>query len=317
MKWVAWRQSRLELIIGLFILAGLAALLVPLGLQQLSLFKSLGLATMSPAAAQYAALSQQFLDSYPQWLSSVVNISGVMLFVFCALLAVPVVLEFEQRTHRLAWTQSITRRRWILTKLGFGLLAAVVFSALYCVLMGWFLGPQNTLTGAFNNFNQDGIVPIAFAVFTFAVALAVGVLSRRSAVGVIAAVVVCVAAVTAALPVLSQGLPLHYLTPLEEVSPFTLPTPSLGQNQNITVRVGADLPIGSLVVNNYFIDASGNHVNLIQTINTSPGNIISQVTDYQPPHRYWAFQGVEAVAFFGASIVLLCGSFWVIERRKG
>jgi hypothetical protein len=186
--------------------------------------------------------------------------------------------------------------------------------------MTWFLGPQNSLTGAFNNFTQQGIVPMAFAVFVFAVALAVGTWSRRSSVGVIVAVVVCVAAVTTALPVLSHGLPLNYLKPLEEVSPFTLPTPIPGQTgQNITVRIGADLPIGSMVVNNYFIDASGNRIPLTQTINGSTGNIMSQVTsqvtEYQPPGRYWAFQGIEAFIFFGASIVLLCGSYWVIERR--
>jgi ABC-type transport system involved in multi-copper enzyme maturation permease subunit len=293
---------------------------VPVGLQQLSLFRNLGLATMSSGAAAYSTLSQQFLDSYPQWLNAVVNLSGVVLFIFGGLLAVPILIEFEQRTYRLAWTQSITRRRWLLTKLGFALLCVIVISALYIVLMTWFLGPQNSLTGAFNNFTQQGIVPMAFAVFVFAVALAVGTWSRRSSVGVIVAVVVCVAAVTTALPVLSHGLPLNYLKPLEEVSPFTLPTPIPGQTgQNITVRIGADLPIGSMVVNNYFIDASGNRIPLTQTINGSTGNIMSQVTsqvtEYQPPGRYWAFQGIEAFIFFGASIVLLCGSYWVIERR--
>ena len=131
MKWLAWRQSRLELIIGLVVLAGLAALLVPVGLQQLSLFRNLGLATMSSGAAAYAALSQQFLRSYPHWLNAVVNLSGVVLFIFGGLLAVPILIEFEQRTYRLAWTQSITRRRWLLTKLGFALLAVIVISALY------------------------------------------------------------------------------------------------------------------------------------------------------------------------------------------
>ena len=145
--------------------------------------------------------------------------------------------------------------------------------------MTWFLGPQNSLTGAFNNFTQQGIVPVAFAVFDFAVALAVGTWSRRSSVGVIVAVVVCVAAVTTALPVLSHGLPLHYLTPLEEVSTFTLPTPSSGQN--ITINLGADLPAGSWVVSHYFIDASGNRIPLMQAINSSTGTI-RQVMEYQP-----------------------------------
>jgi ABC-type transport system involved in multi-copper enzyme maturation permease subunit len=317
MKWVAWRQSRLELIIGLVVLAGLAALLVPIGLQQLSLFKNLGLATMSSNDAAYASLSQQFLDSYPQWINVIVNLSGVLLFIFGALLAVPIILEFEQRTYRLAWTQSITRKRWLLTKLGFALVAAVVISALYIILMTWFLGPLNSLTGEFNNFSQQGIVPVSYTVFGFAVALAAGILSRRSSVGVIVAVVACLVATTIALPVLSHGLPLNYLKPLEEVSAFTLPTPIPGQpGQDITVRIGADLPVGSLVVSNYFIDASGNKVPIMQVRDSSTGSPISQVTEYQPANRYWAFQGIEAFIFFGASIVLLYGSFLVIVRRS-
>ena len=315
MKWLAWRQSRLELIIGLVVLAGLAAVLVPVGLQQLTLFKNLGLATMSSGATTYSTLSQELLDSYPQWLNAVVNLSGVVLFIFGGLLAVPILLEFEQRTYRLAWTQSITRRRWLLTKLGFALLCVTVISALYIILMTWFLGPQNSLTGAFNNFIQQGIVPVSYTVFGFAVALTAGILSRRSSVGVIVAVVACLVAVTTALPVLSHGLPLNYLKPLEEVSAFTPPTPIPGQNT--LVHIGADLPVGSLAVNHYFKDASGNHIPIVQVINSSSGSPISQVTEYQPANRYWAFQGIEAFIFFGVGIALLCGSFLAIVRRKG
>ncbi len=40
------------------------------------------------------------------------------------LLAAPFVLDLENGTYRLYWTQSITRRRWIVTKLGVGVAAA-------------------------------------------------------------------------------------------------------------------------------------------------------------------------------------------------
>jgi ABC-type transport system involved in multi-copper enzyme maturation permease subunit len=312
MKWAAWRQSRLEFIIGLVFLAGMAALLVPMGLHQLSLFKNLGLANMSPSNPAYASLSEQFLDSYPQWLNQMVTLTGVILYIFGALLAIPIILEFEQRTYRLAWTQSITRKRWLLTKLGFALITALVISGLYTILVTWFLGPQNLITGSFVNFTQQDIVPVSFAVFGFAAALAAGVLGRRSSIGVIVAVVACLVATTIALPVLGRGLPFNYLKPLEEVSVFTVPASSSGQD--IVVRIGGDLPVGSKVVSHYFIDASGNHVPVMQVINSSPGSI-RQVTEYQPPGRYWIFQGIEAFIFFGASIALLCGSFWVIVHQ--
>ena len=181
-------------------------------------------------AAAYAALSQQFLGAI-QWLNGVVNfpvsyfhirwVAGCPHPHRVRAAHLPAVLDAERNAQAL-----------VADKAGFALLAVIVISTLYIVLMTWFLGPQNSLTGAFNNFSQQGIVPMAFAMFDFSVALAVGTWSRRSSVGVIAAVVLCVAAVTAAMPVLSQGLPLHYLTPLEEVYTFHHTYPILGTKYN-------------------------------------------------------------------------------------
>ena len=54
------------------------------------------------------AFNSQFdsLNSLIAWMTLVPGLIGV-------LLAAPFVLEFEQGTHRLAWTQSVSRRRWL------------------------------------------------------------------------------------------------------------------------------------------------------------------------------------------------------------
>ncbi len=50
------------------------------------------------------------------------------------LLAAPFVLDLESGTYRLFWTQSITRRRWIVTKLGMGIAGVVLLGALLSLL---------------------------------------------------------------------------------------------------------------------------------------------------------------------------------------
>jgi len=53
------------------------------------------------------------------WMQSIVQPAALLLpgvvGVFAAAPLLP--REFEQRTHALAWTQSITRRRWLVAKL--------------------------------------------------------------------------------------------------------------------------------------------------------------------------------------------------------
>src|ERR687884_617852 len=59
------------------------------------------------------------------------------------LFAAPLVHQLEQGTHRLDWTQSITRGRWIAGKLGLAALAAVAGAAAAKVHGPW--GPAALL----------------------------------------------------------------------------------------------------------------------------------------------------------------------------
>ena len=49
--------------------------------------------------------------------------------------------EVEQGTHRLAWTQSVSRSRWLVTKLGIFALGAAVVAAVLTQVMTWWLAP--------------------------------------------------------------------------------------------------------------------------------------------------------------------------------
>ena len=282
---------------GLVLLSGLAAFLVPVGLQNLALFRDLGLANMNSSTADYGALSRQYINSY-QSLTAVVILINFVPVLIGVLFAVPIVLEFEQRTYRLAWTQSVTRGHWLATKLGLALIAVIAFSTVLTVLTSWFLSPADRLVfGPFRDFSVSGIVPVAYAVFAFAVALAVGALSRRTALTVILALVVCVVAVVG----VGSGLRPHYMTPVEQC---ITEVKMLGR---------------AWVLDVYAVDASGNRLGDVQMSGTSTNEHAAagmrEVAKYQPADRYWPFQGIEASIFFGMSAMLLGTTVGVVKRR--
>lgn len=320
MNRVALRQSRLELIIVLVLLIGLVAFLVPIGLQKYALFRDLGL----DDAGSHGSLEYQFLDTYG-WLNGAVDFIRVVPMFVGALLAMPIVMEFEKRTYRLAWTQSITRGRWLLAKLGLALLVTIIFSGLLSVLIGWWLGPQESLSGKpFDNFAKNDIVLIAYAVFALAITLAIGAFIKRTALAVLVAVVLSLIA----LFWVGGELRPHYMTPLENIMTTRIPpmkslltsSSSLTTDNSDSMTLSDDyqpsewIPAGAWTVDGYYIDSSGNRFNHPDN-NGDEWITMERVTYYQPASRYWAFQGIESAIFLGASVVLLVPVVWVVKRR--
>lgn len=312
MKWLTWRQYRWELIISAAILVVLAAVLVPIGFEKLALFNSLGLANLHPSVPNFVTLSNQFLDTYHglDWMDLVV---GYLPGIVGGLLAIPIVLEFEQRTYRLAWTQSVTRGRWLAVKLGFALAVAIAFSSLLTTLTSWFRYPQDQLIGPFSSFSTQGIVPIAYTVFTLGVAVAVGTLSRRTAWAVLAGVVLFIVVL---LTIDSSGLRSHYMTPVQQV--FTETTASPG-----VIVIGPSMPIPptAWVLRVYAVDASGhplakgNGGPIANSSGPSANTTQNEVVEYQPTDRYWPFQGIESGIFLGMSGFALGVSVWAVKKR--
>ena len=91
--------------------------------------------------------------------------------------------EFEAGTSQFAWTQSVTRRRWLAVKAGWLLLAAGRSRRHRLRLVTWWSGPNNAFQGnAFDpgRFDIMGIVPVGYAVFAMALGITAGALLRRT-----------------------------------------------------------------------------------------------------------------------------------------
>src|SRR6185312_8715623 len=103
------------------------------------------------------------VGSFTARFNGVSNISGwltLMPGLVGVLFAAPFVLDIENGTYRLAWTQSVTRGRWIAVKLGLALGGAMLFSLAMTLLVTWWRTPWVHLQGRMDpaGYDSEGIV---------------------------------------------------------------------------------------------------------------------------------------------------------------
>jgi hypothetical protein len=312
--WVALRQCRLELIIGLALLAALTALLVPTGMQKLALFRDSGLAACLNAGSEDCTdLARGFLQSYAP-LDTIIN--AIVVFAptnIGVLLAAPTVLDFEQRTYRLAWTQGVTRNHWLAVKLGIALLGAAFFAGAFTLLFTWWLSPQANLRDPYDRlFTLRGVAPVAYIVFSLALALAVGTLTRRMVPAMIATII----GFFVALHLVGDSVRPSYIAPVEQtiaisVSPEdfddSLPDRAWIVGGNMIDRAGR--PVTTTQINEMCSDAKDDIVQCLE------GNGVRHRVLFHPADRFWAFQAIEAAIFLGAAAVPFGLTVWVVRAR--
>ncbi len=101
--------------------------------------------------------------------------------------------ELETGTYRLAWTQSVTRTRWLAVKLGVVGLAGMVVAGLLSLAVTWWSSPIDRANlGVFSSFDQRDLVPVGYAAFAFALGATAGILIRRTVPAMAATLVVFV-----------------------------------------------------------------------------------------------------------------------------
>jgi hypothetical protein len=89
--------------------------------------------------------------------------------------------ELETGTFRLAWTQGVTRTRWLAVKLGAVGLASTAVAGLLSLMVTWWSSPVDRVNMSnFVSFDYRDIVPIGYAALAFALGATAGVLLRRT-----------------------------------------------------------------------------------------------------------------------------------------
>jgi hypothetical protein len=233
--------------------------------------------------------------------------------------------ELETGTHQFAWTQSITRRRWLAVRTGWLLLGAAVIAGAVSAVVTWWSGPSNALTaGAFqvNRFDVTDIVPVGYAIFAMALGIAAGALLRRT----LPAFAVTLAGFVALRAVIALWLRPRYLTPVTVYYKLTAPFTPAGSY--LAVRQGILGPNGKPPAAQTASSFGFNGVQVpavCQKFMTGPDPLsvlpclaahgYRGYVTYQPASRFWAFQGIETGIYVVLAAALLGVTFWVLKRR--
>jgi ABC-type transport system involved in multi-copper enzyme maturation permease subunit len=260
--------------------------------------------------------------------------------------------EFENGTQRLAWTQSVTRTRWIAIKLALVGGASVAATGLLSLMVTWWSNAMDRANGnQFGNglFGERNIVPLGYAAFGFALGVTFGVLIRRT-LPAMAATLAVFLGVRLAFTYLVRP---HLMSPRHLTASLSAVTQGYGSSNGgpTTLQFGASNQPGAWVYSTQAVDSSGHALtasivsNTCPTLSqglTAPAPVTSESTaavappsatdplhacvtklsstyhgviTYQPASRYWIFQVLETGIFLAAALALAGFCFYVLRRR--
>ncbi len=317
MTWLTWRQFRAQGIVASAALALLAITLVITGVRLMSTFD---------AVVIHCHAHGDCIDAGSDFLGQdkvLQDLIQLLMFLLPGVIGVfwgaPLIArELETGTHRLAWTQSVTRGRWLAVKLGLAGLASVASAGLLSLMVTWWSSPfqRVALTRLLPGwFNQGGIVPMGYAALAFALAVTAGMLIRRT--------LPAVAVTLAIFVVLQVAVPLwvrpHLIAPLRAVSVLDQPIPDLGHNEFGFQSVGAPTGPGDWIISVRLTTLSP----VFGTERAGCGKDAAYeqcmhlrvVEVYQPASRYWAFQWRETGIYLALAVALAGFCFWWVRRR--
>jgi hypothetical protein len=308
--WVSWRQQRTETIVTAAILVLLAAVLVPTGLQMASAYHHDGLSgcSVDVNSVTCGAALESFVGRFSQisslsgWLTLLPGLIGV-------LLAAPFVMQLESGAYRLDWTQSVTRRRWIVGKLALALAAAVVASVVFIELVTWWRTPWVHLYGRYQDgtFDSEGIVAIGYTLFALALGLAVGVVWRRAVPALIVSFVGYFVARIFVDTWLRQRL----------IAPETLTWHPADRRPDVlahawVIMMGPSDRLGHFLHPKVGVCRGGGP----GSICVNPGGPPSYMhAVFEPASRFWSLQLAEFAVFGGVALVLIAFAAWWTARR--
>jgi hypothetical protein len=256
--------------------------------------------------------------------------------------------EFETGSFRLAWTQGVTRGRWLAVKASVIGLCSIAVAGLLSLMVTWWASPLDTASmNPWATFGQRDITPVGYAAFAFLLGVAAGMLIRR-AIPAMAITLVIFAAVQVAMPLWvmphliapeqttrpvsatsatamgSTGLSNHYLFfvpgPVRMPGAWILSPPadcgaqsgaSTAACQVITPsgRSAAALPATKACTSSAPESGPGSCAAYIDGLH------LRQVITYQPASRYWPLQWYETGIYLGLSAILASVCAWWIRRR--
>jgi hypothetical protein len=349
MLWLTWRQFRLSAAVIAGALAALAALLALSG-PDLADDYAAGFAACTEEG-DCASFFQDFFHEHHTPFLAVTALALVLPALIGMFWGAPLIArELEAGTHRLVWNQSITRDRWLAVKLAVVGLAAIAAAGLGSVAISWWADPLDaSAAGDYPRmgplvFAARGIVPIAYAVFAFALGVALGLLVRRTVVAMALTLAVFLA-VQVAMPLLVRphlAAPVEASVVVDESNLDGIGLPRDGdqlemQLQSPSTSTDSGRFADAWILSAEAVDKAGRVVAKIPV--ARPGPCVPspsapptedtlapcfteierlgyrQRVTYQPSDRFWTLQAYESAIYVGLAGLLAAFCFWRLRRR--
>jgi len=319
--WATWRMHRSIFLTSIAVAAAFAICLAVTGTSELNawaIFTGHHCSVMIPGSSPICSSSYSGVDHF-----SSINaaLCGVLPAILGLVLGVPLVAgEMQMFTNRLAWTQSITRTRWLVTKVGVGALVTLgIVGALAPLFWWWTDAARRSLHVAPSNFDISGFVIVAYALFAFMLGVVLGALIRRAGWAFAASIPLYIGARLFVQDFLRPTL----VSPvIRVISPNSGPPALAWIVRSGFVPVGRSSPAPGQAWNSY----------LVRVVNCQGANGIGKpehswkfcealyhvhdVVQFQPDSHFWALQAWESAIFVGAAIVLLGVTVAAVKRWR-
>jgi hypothetical protein len=185
-------------------------------------------------------------------------------------------------------------------------------------------------------FETQGIVLVAYAVFAIALGAAFGAWFRRTmlALGVTLGLLIAIV-----LIVVPNFVRPHYIAPITVTSPMgpgaidaKIPSGAWVLSRNIVDKNGK--AIGDIfpsapsqcqkIIQQEQVGGNGHGIRVKAVPTPGGGDPIDdclnkagfhQVAKYQPSYRYWDFQRIEAGLYLGLAVIPIAATYWLVLRR--
>jgi len=248
------------------------------------------------------------------------------------LLGVPLVAaELADHTNRVAWTQHISRTRWLSTKWWVIGLPLVILSTLVVLVTQWWWHHSVTSglgslfgTNLFGGssrvqpevFSVTGVVPVAYTLFAFALGAAIGALARRVSWAIVGTILVYAAASLIMATTIRPNLAPKTFVASTQGFPSSSPLTDGGAPWYI--GYGYQFSPGS----HHPTDASAADIG--RRCENLTGDFYACLTHndlrtgqfYQPASNYWTLQWKESAIYVIASALLLAIGLWLVRRWR-
>jgi hypothetical protein len=337
MTWMTFRQFRIQAWVAL---TALAAIAITFAVTQPSLarmYSASGIAACQ-AHSDCGRLAATFVShvradgAYPVLYAMGVIVMYLVPAIIGMFWGAPLLTrELEDGTYRLAWTQSITRTRWLAVKLGLLGVTAMVITGLFSLIINWWASPLDQAAGLGSPilanrmmpvmFTAHGIVPIGYAAFAFALGVTAGALIGRT-VPAMAVTIVIFAAVQLIMPNLVRP---HLIPPARtNVAVSTSYVNWVPDGNGLLITGKAALP-GAWVLSTAGHVYTGPAIKVLRTCYNGPtstpacGSAFASLhaqllVTYQPASRYWPLQGYETAIALALALALAGTCLWKVRR---